>query len=179
MNNEFKDILVRIHEKPKWWDEMGVPRYCEFHPSETANIYADETMLMLIQCQDCKKRYKVCSTSRGGLYKKYLGQDGHNKIWEPWHYGDPPNNCGDDCIGGATMNVELIRILEYWVRNEETEYNWERVYDLGRYGEGYCVIYDAKYNTETGEWLEDRCEGKECYFCVDRPEKHQDTCECL
>ena len=31
--------------------------------------------------------------------------------------------------------------------------------------------YDAYYDKETGIWLEEACEGKDCPFCKDRPER--------
>ena len=36
----YEDILSRIAEPPRWFDEQGVPRYCEFAPHRIANIYS-------------------------------------------------------------------------------------------------------------------------------------------
>lgn len=30
--------------------------------------------------------------------------------------------------------------------------------------------YDAYYDSDTGEWLEDKCNDPECKFCKDRPD---------
>lgn len=35
----------------------------------------------------------------------------------------------------------------------------------------YSDKYEAYYNPNTGEWLEDKCGDPECEFCKDRPEK--------
>jgi hypothetical protein len=32
MLQHYEDILSRIAEPPRWFDEQGVPRYCEFAP---------------------------------------------------------------------------------------------------------------------------------------------------
>jgi len=45
MLQHYEDILSRIAEPPRWFDEQGVPRYCEFAPHCIANIYADECAL--------------------------------------------------------------------------------------------------------------------------------------
>ncbi len=36
----------------------------------------------------------------------------------------------------------------------------------------YCEKYDAFYNPETGEWLEEKCDDVKCGYCKDRPKKH-------
>ena len=120
MNHRYADILDRIPEEPLWWDENAVPRYCQFGPRENANIYADEIVLLLIQCQECAKEYRVClSQTRYDLYNPYdpdkpypsltrLVQDGQI------HYGDPPNDCDEGCCAGATMNSVAVRVLEFW-----------------------------------------------------------------
>jgi hypothetical protein len=40
MLQHYEDILSRIAEPPRWFDEQGVPRYCEFAPHRIANIHA-------------------------------------------------------------------------------------------------------------------------------------------
>jgi hypothetical protein len=32
MHNHYDDILDRIDEPPTWFDDYGVPRFCEFSP---------------------------------------------------------------------------------------------------------------------------------------------------
>lgn len=119
MNNEYKDIRDRIPEPPKWWDEFAVPRYCDFHPREAANIYADEAALLLIECQACEREFHVCMSGRGA---GEAIKDGSI------HYGDPPNvEC---CYSGPTMNVRDVRVLEYWKRDAFGDRQWVRDADL-------------------------------------------------
>ena len=118
---QYQDIKKRIKEAPRWFDENGVPRYDEFHPSLSPNIYADEVVLMEISCQDCGRRFFVemsWSTSFGIL-------DGivplHKRIEDKLiHYGDPPNDC---CDCGATMNCNDLEIIQFWSRDK---FEWER-----------------------------------------------------
>ena len=42
MKANYADILIRIKEEPKWYDENGTPRYEKFHPSFSPDIYARE-----------------------------------------------------------------------------------------------------------------------------------------
>lgn len=48
----------------------------------------------------------------------------------------------------------------------------EAALEIERLLTAYSEEYDAHYNKETGEWLEDKCDDPECEFCVDRPEKN-------
>jgi hypothetical protein len=106
MNTEYNDIRSRIPEPPKWWDEFAVPRYCDFHPSSAANIYARAAVLILIECQACGRKFRVCM-SAGRLLANAV-RDGS------LHYGDPPNvRC---CEAGPSMNCIDVRVIEYWHR---------------------------------------------------------------
>lgn len=58
MNICYQDILSRIKEKPLWFDENAVPRYCKFSP-DTIQIYTDEVALLKIQCQACNYEFHV------------------------------------------------------------------------------------------------------------------------
>jgi len=120
MHHHYRDIIDRIDERPKWWDEDGVPRYCEFGPDEGAHIYANEIALLEIRCQNCHTHFKVAISNTPGNF----GPKGFH--WSPnemenalrkgngLHYGDPPNaGC---CASGPTMNSEPIRVLEFWRR---------------------------------------------------------------
>jgi hypothetical protein len=122
MNQDYDDIRSRIPEPPKWWDEEAVPRYCDFHPKELANIYASEAALVGITCQGCGERFKVAfARDRHGAILASIDQKPYKSIAElirskELHYGDPPNTgC---CPAGATMNSEPRRVLEYWSRPE-------------------------------------------------------------
>lgn len=35
----------------------------------------------------------------------------------------------------------------------------------------YSEEFDAYYDDETNEWLEDKCDDPECEYCPNRPEK--------
>jgi len=123
MLQEYKDIKSRINKEPKWYDENGVPRYDEFHPSLASDIYAREAMLIKIACQNCGELFKVCLTQDKLEIHKF---DSLKDKLDMIHYGDPPRH-GDNL--GETMNCIDLEILEYWkrddsgdwVRNEEFE----------------------------------------------------------
>jgi hypothetical protein len=127
MLHHYRDIISRIDDDPSWFDEAGVPRYCEFEPRACANIYAREVALVEIACQACGKRFKV-SFSRNAVTRildgSYLAELIERK---ELHYGDPPNvGC---CPAGPTMNSIPLRVLEYhhatnagrWKRDQEYE----------------------------------------------------------
>lgn len=126
MKNSYKDIRSRIVDDPIWFDEHGVPRYCEWQPGEVANIYAREVALVEIACQYCGTRFLV-AWSRSNHEIGY-NEDGtawvkDAKPFDPqaFHYGDPPNAGCCDC--GPTMTSEVIRVVECWRREN---FQWVR-----------------------------------------------------
>ena len=117
MLTDYKDIRDRIPEEPKWFDEHGVPRYCDFSPREISNVYAREAALYRIACQACGHFFDVADSSGGEKLAEAIRA-------KTLHYGDPPNiGC---CAAGATMNSEPQRVLEYWRRNKSTDFDWVR-----------------------------------------------------
>lgn len=118
MLQDYDDIKSRIYEEPKWFDEVGVPRYCKFHPNRVNDIYAKEVLLVEIACQNCHQRFKV-SISRGSLAIHKVGSFKDNL--EMVHYGDPPRH-GDHL--GETMNCIDLAILQYW--DKDNKGNWVR-----------------------------------------------------
>ena len=120
MNHCYRDILDRIHEPPRWFDEEAVPRYCRFAPSEIANIYASECALLVIECQNCRRPFDVAMSwhrldERGSLSDRVRNQT--------IHYGDPPNvEC---CDSGLAMNSVPVRVLEFW--ENQRGHDWVRV----------------------------------------------------
>lgn len=109
MHASYEDILSRISEPPRWFDENAVPRYCRFEPKRAANIYAKEVVFLLICCQACRKEFRVAISS-GELKPVLARQIGIGKL----RYGDPPNvSC---CAAGNTMNSVSLRVLEYWFK---------------------------------------------------------------
>jgi len=133
---DYKDIKSRISEEPKWYDENGTPRYCEFHPDESPNIYADEVVLLDIACQACERRFDVeinwhaLSVISGGrpespseVLRKWLRNARSGMC--PLHYGDPPIH---GCATGNTMNCIDIAVKQFWKKESMKE--WERVPEL-------------------------------------------------
>ena len=120
MHRHYRDILSRIRQEPVWFDENAVPRFCEFSPSETANIYAQEVAFVLISCQGCGRDFRVAFTEMN-LRNKLWNKKNHkikniSDLIEDGsiHYGDPPNiKC---CPAGPTMNSIPVRVIEYWFK---------------------------------------------------------------
>lgn len=133
MHNEYRDLIDHPAGPPKWWDENGVPRFCRHHPSACPDIYAHEVVLLKIACQACKRQFvvqmsdsSIAQLERSGGHPdpKNFARDQLAKAIRGGyiHYGDPPNvNC---CPGGATMNCDDLRVLEYWYRKDGM--TWER-----------------------------------------------------
>lgn len=113
MKEIYSDITSRIAEPPSWWDENGTPRYGEFSPDRSPNIYADQVALLLIACQACGQEFRV------EMNAGYWSRD-TNRAPREWHYGDPPRH---DCVGD-TMNCNDMAVLEFWTRRHAR--NWER-----------------------------------------------------
>ena len=121
MLNDYKDIRDLIPFPPKWWDEMGCPRYCEFSPHEISNIYGKQCALLEIACQACGHIFQVAMSTteldavRGFTIKRFIED-------KTIHYGDPPNiHC---CASGPTMNCEDRRVLQFWEKGKN--FNWKR-----------------------------------------------------
>ena len=129
MKNAYDDIRSLIDREPSWFDEHGVPRYCEFAPDESANIYAETVCLVLVSCQACGHEFEVCfSQDRYAL----VGENHDLPLSDliethALHYGDPPNAC---CGVGSTMNSVPRRVLQFWQRNHAKwrtpDEAWER-----------------------------------------------------
>jgi len=130
MKAYYEDIRKRIKEEPKWFDENGVPRYDEFHPKLSPNIYADEVALLEIKCQNCGRRFLV-----------ELNWDMNDKIFRnipsleariknnSIHYGDPPIHLidGEPCVGNS-MNSVPLKVVQFWRRGIDK--GWVRVKKL-------------------------------------------------
>ena len=124
MKPKYIDILSRISSVPLWYDSNGAPRFDPFRPELCSNFYADEIILLKIQCQECKKPFLVeihSSKSRNSQSLEY--QVAHRKkyIMNPIHYGDPPRH--NECIGDS-MNAESLQIVEFWKRER---IDWIRI----------------------------------------------------
>jgi hypothetical protein len=132
VNHHYADIREKLGA-PQWWDEHAVPRYCEFTPDATANIYTQEACLLLIECQNCGTEFKVCMSGSDCGFGRNGFEDwrGHlTKAVEDGslHYGDPPNaGC---CSSGPTMTSTPRRVLEFW--RMERLLDWQRVPNFER-----------------------------------------------
>lgn len=115
MHTNYADILEKISEPPRWFDECAVPRFCAFAPDECSDIYADEAVLAEVTCQSCGHRFSVAFTQNkaSAVHRnRSLADDIRERTL---HYGDPPNiGC---CAAGPTMNSEPRLVVEYWSRH--------------------------------------------------------------
>lgn len=143
MNASYKDITERLG-LPLWYDALGYPRYCEFSPKQTSNIYSNLVFLTEIACQECGKRFDVASSFDVWDVRSSLLQGKFDEIFkqlEPkeqiynnyWvkvleglskdefiallHYGDPPRHDDEGmCTAGDTMNCVDVKVKECWIR---------------------------------------------------------------
>ena len=123
MLHNYPDIIERLG-KPLWWDEVGCPRYDEFKPNLTNNIYAREVILLEIACANCDRKMLVAMS-----WCPLLPLDGcpslRSRVTDKTvHYGDPP--CFD-CSCGATENCTDFRVVQFWQR---ANFEWSRVPEL-------------------------------------------------
>ena len=124
MKPSYEDIKKRISEEPKWYDQHGVPRYEEFNPELTSNIYADEVVLLEIRCQWCGKKFLV-EINRDIVDVMVYKFPTLEKLIRNGaiHYGDPPYH---DCVGD-TMNCDDIKVVQYWKKENA---DWKRIKEL-------------------------------------------------
>ena len=135
MHQHYTDITDKLGE-PQWYDECGVPRYCDFHPSRVNNIYANEVVLLEIVCQNCGQLFQAAMTQDSfDIISGRSTSLAEQVINQTIHYGDPPNSgC---CPVGATMNSIPLWVIEYWQRGAIMQ--WERVseYEVEIVNEAY------------------------------------------
>ena len=123
MKAKYEDIRKRIKEEPKWFDSNGVPRYDKFHPKLCPNIYAEEVILMEIECQWCGKRFfvELHWDVSDKIFRNVKPLKECVKEKKEICYGDPPiHHCTGD-----TMTSDSIRIVEFWERDKKT-LEWKR-----------------------------------------------------
>lgn len=131
MNVDYHDIIDRAGP-PDWWGPGGVPRYGRFDPS-AIDIYATQAALYEIECQGCRRRFRVGETwsiaaagmrARSSDFKAIMASAIRARLeaGESLHYGDPPNaGC---CPSGPTMSSSFVRVLEY---HEADDFAWKRL----------------------------------------------------
>lgn len=134
MKRCYADLYALTSEPVRWWDELGVPRWRDFHPS-ALDIYASEALLMTLDCQSCGFTYKValCSQFQSAqdvtalvprprefwtLSEEVLGKE--------VNYGDPPRLDLDCCPHGSSMTAVPRTVLEFWRRHRKIG-EWVRV----------------------------------------------------
>lgn len=134
MHHHYADITSLIAQAPKWYDENAVPRYCDFHPSHLANVYAAEAALVLIACQACRTTFRVAFSEMNQRHRLWDNDQKTRVAFisdliadRSLHYGDPPNiGC---CGSGASMNSVPISVIEYWLKPYVRNAPGERIRD--------------------------------------------------
>ena len=121
MLRSYDDIHSRIADPIRWWDDNGVPRYCDFSP-EKCGVYDDVVALVEVGCQACMKRFRVAVTFDGESRRQVGEQYALPTIGNigSFAYRDPPSHFhGTDGCVGNTMTSESIRVLEFWQRDQQ------------------------------------------------------------
>ncbi|RMH32095.1 MAG: hypothetical protein D6690_14685 [Nitrospirae bacterium] len=73
MKHAFSDIRTLSDRPPRWYDQYGVPRYCEPEPAHCPDIYADQVAFFTISCQGCTQTFLVqLSWNRSALVTELL-----------------------------------------------------------------------------------------------------------
>lgn len=125
MNACYDDIMSKIPEEPTWFDENAVPRYCSFHPSCVADIYAHNCALVKIACQNCEHQFLV---SMSWSFPWHIKRDGPpDRLLAGIGYGDPPNVCC--CAAGPTMTSDVLEVLEFWHKTDAFEWRRENQFE--------------------------------------------------
>ena len=125
MHRSYHDILSRIPEPPRWWQEGGIPRYDVFDPQTSTGIGTSEVALAEIACQMTGIRFFV--TLEGGRNREIA-----KAIREGYlSYGDPPNT--PDVAGHTTS--EMLRVVEYWCSDHDEYVVNGKIVDWGKYSE--------------------------------------------
>jgi hypothetical protein len=118
MNRSYDDVLALTDRKPSFFQAGGFPRWEDFRPGASTDVYARDCAIAEIACQLCDTRFHVLmeSTSRD---RRTIREEIHDRTLA---YRDPPNvGC---CSGGPSMTSETVRVLECWERMEG--FQWRR-----------------------------------------------------
>lgn len=135
MLRSYYDIISKLGS-PKWFDNNGVPRYEDFVPW-LCGVYVDYIAYINLRCQGCNNSFMVTVERRKfRLYPEIAQTNLPNKETGDlgdFHYGDPPRHNTDGtfhpanwdlhCVG-VTMNSYPARIVEFWLKNQD--HDWER-----------------------------------------------------
>lgn len=126
MKNNYSDIINAAGE-PLWFDENGVPRYTEFHPTRCVKKNAEEIFLVEVRCQICEKPFLVAVSWKNE--PRYIGPHEIPPAKPLSHvggvginYGDPPNiGC---CQSGACTSSEFHKIIQAWIVSLQPAWHW-------------------------------------------------------
>lgn len=121
MLRSYDDIHSRITDPVQWWDDNGVPRYCEFRP-DACGVYDQAVALVEVACQMCQQRFAVAMARDDGAVRGNDYKRPSNGDLGSFRYGDPPSHGTPGCVGNS-MTVESVRVLEFW---EREKFNWIR-----------------------------------------------------
>lgn len=105
---DYSDLLKLFD--PRWFDEMGVPRNTEFHPSYLARPRAKSSVRAIVACQVCDKRAIVAISSEHDLKTMMSHYKEGSKF--NFNYGDMP--VGFCCDEGSRMQGITEKIIECW-----------------------------------------------------------------
>lgn len=142
----YKDIMDKLGE-PLWYDEYGVPRYCDFSP-DMCNPYAQTVTYFTIRCRYCGKMIKVAKSFEvqeeveiGLLDRNQLKELLQNKEfiddinyriignypYSLFNYGDAPYHWDQEglCLGCFNTS-ETIKILGVFIKNSAVE-GWKKI----------------------------------------------------
>jgi len=109
----YSDIIEKCGE-PQWWDEVGVPRYCNFDPKKVNDIYAREVAFLRIRCQSCHKEFLVAISWCPIHNLRNIAAYSERKKGDIY-YRDPPRHDIDGrCCAGETMTSETLEVIELW-----------------------------------------------------------------
>ena len=131
MRTNYTDIIAASVYNPKWYDEAGVPRFCEFNPYKLANMKINECCLMEIACQNCDRRFVVAiSCNIADQFGYHIAVRIRHKLKgnNILHYGDPPNiGC---CDIGHTMTSIVKRVVEYYTSKNDIDWIREKHFEV-------------------------------------------------
>ena len=158
MHPDYSDITSRLG-KPLWWYDRGaaIPRYDSFRP-DMCGIYDHVAALCIIRCQCCHMEFPV-SVEFDRMGQIQRGPEGTHVFREIMFpnaedpgdfdaWGDPPRHCHMEgtCAAGDTMSSEFVRIVEFWIRDEDRSH--ETFMEFVRHPE-YELDYSAQLEADS------------------------------
>lgn len=129
MYRPYFDLREKLGE-PLWHDDQGVPRYVPYKP-EHGGVYDHFSALLEIRCQACQQPFLVAASwdTRDAMEALRVShredQPTDPDVMKPvlptaesagsFGYGDAPWH-GDRQCGGTTMSTDVFRVVEFWTR---------------------------------------------------------------